>query len=94
MAASPIVTAGFRCATPPETARLPNTPTRTPIAHAHVMTIHPEFCAFDLLSNTPATTPSPMQDQQRGADHLSEEHLSDHLPYALRRPGCGRSVVT
>ena len=31
------MTAGFRWATPPDTARLPNTPTRTPIAHAHVM---------------------------------------------------------
>ena len=36
------------------------TPNNTPMAHAHVMTIHPAFCAFDLLSSTPATTPSPI----------------------------------
>ncbi len=58
--ARPTVTAGFSWATPPVTARLANTPTKTPIAHAHVMTIQPEFWAFDLLSNTPATTPSPI----------------------------------
>jgi hypothetical protein len=33
----------------------------TPIAQAQVMTIHPEFCAFDLFNNTPATTPSPIR---------------------------------
>ena len=76
--ASPIVTAGFSCATPPVTARLAMTPNNTPMAHAQVMTIHPEFCAFDLLSSTPATTPSPIRTKHGRADHLSEEHLGDH----------------
>ena len=31
----------------------------TAIPHAQVITIHPEFCAFDLFNRTPATTPSP-----------------------------------
>ena len=59
--ARPTVTAGFRWATPSETARLPSTPTKTAIAQAQVMTTQPEFCAFDLLRSTPATTPSPIR---------------------------------
>src|SRR4026209_1299716 len=31
----------------------------TAMPHPNVMTIQPEFWAFDLLSRTPATTPSP-----------------------------------
>src|SRR6476660_5534456 len=58
-AQSPIVTAGLRCATPPATATLVRTPMNTAIPHAQVITIHPEFCAFDLFNKTPATTPSP-----------------------------------
>ena len=57
--ASPIVTAGFRWATPPLTARLASTPMKTAMPHAQVMTIHPPFCDFDLFNSTPATTPSP-----------------------------------
>ena len=55
----PIVTAGFRWACPPVTARLVMMPMNTANPHAQVITIHPEFCAFDLFSRTPATTPSP-----------------------------------
>src|SRR5918912_313751 len=58
-AASPRVTAGLRCATPPVTARLATTPAKTAMAHAQVMTTHPAFCAFDCVNKTPATTPSP-----------------------------------
>ena len=34
-------------------------PTMTAMPHPKVMTIHPEFSAFDLASTTAATTPSP-----------------------------------
>ena len=53
------MTAGFRWATPPLTARLASTPMNTAMPHAQVMTIHPPFCDFDLFNSTPATTPSP-----------------------------------
>ena len=36
-------------------------PMTTAMAQAHVITTHPEFCAFDLLRSTPATTPSPIR---------------------------------
>src|SRR6266498_2730311 len=39
----------------------------TPMPHPNVMTIQPEFSAFDLLSRTAATTPSP--NRIRGAVH-------------------------
>src|SRR5689334_12462368 len=57
MAASPIVTAGFRCA--PLNVPTAYTASVTANAHPAVMTIQPLFCPFVLLSTTFATTPSP-----------------------------------
>ena len=65
---------------PPETAKLPNTPTRTPIAHAHVMTIHPGVLGLRLVEQHAGNHAVTDKHQQRGADYLSEEHLGDHPP--------------
>src|SRR5262245_48603731 len=51
------VTAGLRWA--PLIGPAINTPVNTANAHAVVMTIQPLFWAFERLSRTPATTPSP-----------------------------------
>src|SRR5215470_12905093 len=57
--ANPSVTAGFRCASLLPQAIAVNTPHITANAHPAVITIHPLFSAFDFLSSTAATTPSP-----------------------------------
>src|SRR5271165_6743491 len=59
--ARPRVTAGFRCAPGLPQAIAVKTPEITAIAQPVVMTIQPEFSAFDFFNNTPATTPSPIR---------------------------------
>ena len=54
-----MVTAGFRNASLLPQAIAVNTPHITAKAHPAVITIQPEFSAFDFFSSTPATTPSP-----------------------------------
>src|SRR5947209_19975467 len=54
---TPRVTAGFNW--PPENLPTEYAPTMTAKPQPNVMTIQPEFCAFDLLRSTAATTPSP-----------------------------------
>src|SRR6476469_162117 len=54
-----IATAGFSQAPGAPKAWATKTPTMTAKHQPVVMTIQPAFCAFDLLSRTPATTPSP-----------------------------------
>src|SRR4051812_34823377 len=53
----PRVTAGLRCA--PENWPTAYAPAMTPKPHPKVITIQPEFSAFDLARRTAATTPSP-----------------------------------
>src|SRR6266566_9681171 len=55
--ARPMVTAGFKCA--PLNVPTAYTATVTPNPQPAVMTIHPAFWPFVLLSTTLATTPSP-----------------------------------
>src|SRR6267378_6084929 len=57
--AKPIVTAGFRCASPLPQAIAVNTPAITANAQPLVITIQPAPSAFERLSKTFATTPSP-----------------------------------
>ncbi len=93
---NPIVTAGLSCACPPRTARLQTIPMNTANPHAHVMTIHPEFCAFDLFRRTPATTPSP-NTISVAVPTISPRYVIRKLPCAdhplliVPRPGLIRS---
>src|SRR5215469_11008466 len=57
--AKPSVTAGFKCASLLPQAMAVNTPAITANAHPAVITIQPPLSAFDRLSSTAATTPSP-----------------------------------
>src|SRR5262249_45127195 len=57
--AKPIVTAGFRCASLLPKAIAVNTPAMTAKAQPLAITIQPAPSAFERLSNTFATTPSP-----------------------------------
>src|SRR5439155_4024078 len=54
-----IATSIFNCATHHPQAIAMNTPAITQNAHPDVITIHPPLSAFDRLSSTAATTPSP-----------------------------------
>src|SRR5215470_16727083 len=63
--AKPRVTAGFKWAPGLPQAMAVNTPLMTAIAQPAVMTIQPEFSAFDFFRRTPATTPSPRRIKTR-----------------------------
>src|SRR5580704_2735776 len=69
----------------------------TAIAHPKVITIQPLFCAFDLESSTPATTPSPrrisrpvpMTSEKKIWPGISATSLARSLPLF----GCGDSTL-
>ena len=51
------------------------TPNNTPMAHAQVMTIHPDVLSLRLVEQHTGNHAVTDQHQDGRADHLSEEHL-------------------
>ena len=78
IAARPIVTAGFRCATPPVDREAPSTPTNTRHRPGPGDDDPSRVLRLRLVEQHAGHDAVAEQDEQRRADHFSEEHLSDH----------------